>query len=217
MESMEKGKEALISSIEADATAEEEKILKAVYTQVEEKKKYAEKKVASILDAARKKAEEQAGILKNKSLSAVELEIKRHALHSQQTLVLDIMEQVSERLTAMIDEKAYRDVLIDWITEAALGLGEDEATINASAKERPLITKNLLAGIKQKIQTQAGREMTLVLSDDPPLSSQGVALTTVDGRIAFNNQVKTRIRMNQNQINKQIYNTLFSGNEEEAL
>ena len=57
MESMEKGKEALISSIEADAQADVDKIVQEACDRAQEKKVYTQKKVQSILQVARDKAE----------------------------------------------------------------------------------------------------------------------------------------------------------------
>jgi vacuolar-type H+-ATPase subunit E/Vma4 len=55
----------------------------------------------------------------------------------------------------------------------------------------------------------------LTLSAAPPLKSQGVVLTALDGRTAFNNQVKTRLQRSQRQIRTLIYDALFTDNRKE--
>ena len=47
------------------------------------------------------------------------------------------------------------------------------------------------------------------------LKGQGVVLTTMDGRMAFNNQIRTRMLRKQRQIQKQVYDRLFAGDREE--
>jgi len=205
----------LISGIEADARSEEERLVKEAETQAAEKTKYAQKKAESLLNEARDKAEEQAAAIKQKAISGAEREVKRRALRMRDTLMRDILERVEEKLGSMINDPGYRTVLANWITEAAVGLGADAARINASARELPLIDDRLLAEIKETIRARSGTEVTLTLSDAEPLESQGVVLTTTDGRMAFNNQVKTRMSRKRREIQMLVYNTVFADKQEE--
>ena len=215
MESVEKEKAALISGIETDARAEEEKIIKEAEKQAAEKKKYSEKKVESLLNDARKKAEEQAETAKSKIISAAEREVKRSSIRVRDTVMQNIMDRSEKKFSSMTGEKDYRSVLANWITEAAVGLGAESARINASEKERALINDHMLSEIAIKIQKQTGKQTSLTLSDAKPLQSQGVVLTAADGRTAFNNQVKTRMLRKQREIRTLIYNTLFTDNKKE--
>ena len=75
MESIESEKAALISGIETDARAEQEKIINEAQTKAAEKKKYSEKKIESLLDEAQTKAKEQAEAAKKKIISTAEREV----------------------------------------------------------------------------------------------------------------------------------------------
>ncbi|MGB2865366.1 MAG: V-type ATP synthase subunit E family protein [Sedimentisphaerales bacterium] len=215
MESVEKEKAALISGIETDARAEEEKIIKEAENQAAEKRKYAEKKVESLLNDARKKAEEQSETAKNKIISAAEREVKRCSMRVRDAVMQNIMDRAEKKLSSMTGDENYRSVLVDWITEAVVGLGAESARINASAKERALINDHMLSEIAGRIQKQTGRQTSLTLSDAKPLQSQGVVLTAADGRTAFNNQVRTRMLRKQREIRMLIYNTLFNYDQKE--
>ena len=215
MESVEKEKAALISGIETDARAEEEKIIKEAEIQAAEKRKYSEKKVESLLNDARKKAEEQAETAKEKIISAAEREVTRRSMRVRDAVMQDIMDRAEKKLSSMTGDENYRSVLVNWITEAAVGLGAESARINASEEERALINDHLLSEIARKIQKQTGRQTSLTLSDAKPLQSQGIVLTAADGRTAFNNQVRTRMLRKQREIRMLIYNTLFTDNKKE--
>ena len=215
MESVEKEKAALISGIETDARAEEEKIIKEAEKQATEKRKYSEKKVKSLLNDAQEKADEQAETAKNKIISAAEREVKRCSMHVRDAIMQNIMDRAEKKLSSMTGDKDYRSVLANWITEAAIGLGAESARINASEKERALINDRMLSEIARRIQKQTGRQTSLTLSDARPLQSQGIVLTAADGRTAFNNQVKTRMLRNRREIGTLIYNTLFTDNKKE--
>ena len=214
MEAADKGKGLLISGIEADARAEEKKIIKEAEDRAAEKRKYSEKKIESLLNDARKKAEEQAETLKKKVISEVELEIRRRSMHVRDAAMRDILDRVEKKLKSMTGDKEYRSFLINWITEAATGLDTESAEINASQKERTLIDNRLLSEVKDRVHKQTGRQIALTLSDAQPLNAQGVVLTAADGRTAFNNQVKTRILRNQREIRQRIYDAVFGHNRE---
>ncbi len=213
MEPVDKEKAALISGIEADARAEEEKIIKEAEVQAAEKRKHSEKKVESLLNEAHAKAKEQAETAKSKIISAAEREVKRSFMRVQDSIVQDITDRVEKKLRSMTGDENYRSVLVNWITEAAIGLGAESARINASKEERALIDDHMLSEIARRIQKETGKQISLTLSDANPLQSQGVVLTAADGRTAFNNQVRTRMLRKQREIRTLIYNTLFNYNQ----
>ncbi len=213
MEPSEKDKAALISGIETEARAEGQEIIKEAQKQADEKRKYAEKKIESIMNDARKEAQEKAEKVKSKLLSSVKLEVKRRSMHARDAVMQDIINKVEKKLSTMISDTNYRSVLINWITEAAIGLDAESAQINASEKERMLIDNNLISEAMEKIHTQSGRKTELKLSDGQPLKSQGVVLTAANGRTAFNNQIKTRMLRNQRKIRSLIYNRILAGNQ----
>jgi V/A-type H+-transporting ATPase subunit E len=215
METVDKEKAALISGIEADAHAEEEKIIKEAEVQAAEKKQHSEKKIESLLNEAHEKAKKQSETAKNKIISAAEREVKRCSMRARDAIVQDIMDRVEKKLSPMTGDENYRSVLVNWIAEAAIGLGAESARINASEEERALIDDHMLSEIARGIQKQTGKQTSLTLSDAKPLLSQGIVLTAADGRTAFNNQVRTRMLRKQREIRTLIYNTLFNYDQKE--
>jgi vacuolar-type H+-ATPase subunit E/Vma4 len=215
MESAEKGKVELISGIESDARIEEQEIIKEAEKQAAEKRKYSEKRIEALLNDAQSEAQKQSEAVKRKMLSAVELELKRHSMSVRSALIQEIMSRVEDKLASMIHDENYRSVLINWIAEAFIGLGVQAAEINASQKERVLINDSLLSEVKEKIRVETDKQAQLTLSDAEPLKSQGIVLTAADGRIAFNNQVKTRMLRSQRKIQTLIYNAVLADNRNE--
>ena len=215
MEPSEKEKAALISGIEADARTEEQEIIKQAQNQAVEKRKYAEKKIESVLEDARKEAQEQAEAAKKKIFSGLKLELKRRSMRIQDSIMQEVKDKAEQKINSMTNETSYREVLINWITEAAIGLDTDSAQINALEKERTLINDQLISETEQKIQTKTGRKITLRLADAVALRRQGVVVTAADGRTAYNNQVKTRIQRKEREIRMLIYETLFADNRKE--
>jgi vacuolar-type H+-ATPase subunit E/Vma4 len=217
MESVEREKAALISGIETDARAEEEKIIKEAETQAAEKKKYSEKKIGSLLDEARTKAQEQAEAAKKKIVSTAEREVKRRSMRVRDEVMQDIMARVEEKLASMIGGDDHRSALAGWLTEAAIGLDAEAVLVNASTGELRLIDDKMLSEVKDRFHGQTGKHITLTLSDARPLQSQGVVLTAADGRTAFSNQVRTRMLRYKREIQTLIHSTLFADSKKEQL
>ena len=206
----------MISDIEADAQVEADAIIKDAQKQGADKRKYAAQQAESLLEDARKKAKEQADAIAKKALSAADLEIKRRAMSAHDAVMREIMTRVEKRLEAMIDDKPrYRGVLVRWIAEAAVGLGAAEARVNATEAERAFVDAPLLTEASAAAEAQSNKKVTLTLSDELPLKSQGVVLTAADGHTAFNNQVTTRLRRRGRKIRSLIYDALFTDNRKD--
>lgn len=209
MELSEKGKTALINGIETDAAQEVQTILAEAEKQAAEKRKYGDKKVADLLAEGRQRAQEQAESIQRKVLSQVELEVKRRSLKVRDTVMQEVMKRVEAKLRTCITDPDYRTTLRDWVVEAARGLAVDEAQLNASTAERELLDSGLLQEIIETLKNLSGRAVALTLTEAAPLEAQGVLVTAVDGRMAFNNQVKTRILRNRRKIHTLIHQAMF--------
>ncbi len=203
-------KHPLISGIESNAFAEVEKIKKEAEIQSAERKKYLDKQVDSILRDAEKKARTESDVIKNKLLSGVDVEIKRKELRSRDKMLNEIQERIKKELSSLIGKEEYREVLLNWISEAAIGLGVDHALVSASVDEMGIIDRSLLTGAEKKVKAITGRSVSLKLSGGPATGSQGVILTAEDGRTAFNNQVSVRLLRKQREIRKLIYQKLYN-------
>lgn len=210
------GKTSLIASIEADAHAEEAKILQDAADQATQREQYTNKKIESIFNEAHRKAAQQGQILHDKAVAQAELEIKRRRLRARNDIIGRIMSMAEEKLARTIGNDTYREVLIGWIVEAALGLNVPAAILNASAQERALIESSLLEEVQARVERSRGQSMTIKLADGPALASQGIILTAQNGRTAYNNQVKTRLLRQQREIQRLIHDALFAEEMEEG-
>jgi len=215
MESLENSKQELLSGIESDIMAEKQQIVEEAQKQIAEKKKYAEKKVESILNDARRQAAEKAETVKRKITSSVGLEVKRRKLKVRDEVFREIIARVEQEIEALVADGSYRSLLVEWIAEAAIGLGAESANINASQRERELIDEQLIAEVKEKVRSCTNSEIELRLSQSQGLRDQGVVLVSSDGRTAYNNQIKIRIMRDERAIRNLLDNNLFNDDKED--
>ncbi len=203
------GKERLIRGIEEEARAEAERLLAAARQAAGSRLRDAERQAAGILEEARRKAREQVESIRRRSASAITLQIRRIALRSRGEAILRVRERVDRRLQEMVRDPTYREILLGWIVEAAIGLNLPEARLSVSAGERRWIDGRLLRQAEEKVQALTGHPVRLEPSTQPPPAAQGVLLTSPDGRIAYNNQVPARIARSEPAIRRIIHEELF--------
>ena len=209
MESLEKGSRALISGIEDDAQREAEQIILDAKKQAEERKKYLEKQVKSILLEAEEKARVQSEVVSKKILSGLDIEVKRKFMHLKDNILVEILGRVKEEFKTLIKKPEYRTVLQNWIIEAMIGLGAEKAEVSASKSEQRLIDKELLDSAEKRVKELTGHQVKLRVLQNQTHGPQGVVLTAEDGRTAFNNQVTTRLLRKQRIIRNLIHEKIF--------
>jgi vacuolar-type H+-ATPase subunit E/Vma4 len=204
----------LVARILADARAEAARV-------VEEASRTAALRSATAADEgraaerqARERAAERLAVLERNTVSRINVEARRARLRVRDRMVKETQDAARARLAAMIGTAEYRRMLVGWIAEAAVGLGEPEAEVNASAPEKARIDAQLLAEAERDVHESVGREVRLRVSAAQPLLGQGVVLNSLNGRLAYNNQVATRLLREQARIRALIHGALFTGAEE---
>ena len=201
---------AIISGIETDALSEQQQIVEDAKKQAAEKVEFTNKKVEAIIKEARNEGTEQAEKIKRKMLSSVQLEIQRRSLNVRNEVMKNIQKRVESKFSSMLSDEKYRAILLDWLVEAAIGLDASSAVINASEEEIPLISEKMVSEAVKKVKQKTGKQVSLKLSSEPPLKYQGVVITSENGHMAYNNQIKTRMLRKEREIRMAIYNALFT-------
>lgn len=199
----------LIAGIAQDVAKEAEQVIAEAKKTAEERIKAAQDQAAATLQQAESKAEEQAERIRSQTASTLRMERRRISLKQREQAVQEVLTRVRRRLSEMVGSPQYREVLLAWIVEGAIGLGAAEATVNASARERSQIDKKMFQAAEAKVKELTGKNVTLAAASGDPLIPQGVVVKAVDGRVEFNNQVATRLLRLQSEIRKQIQDVLW--------
>jgi vacuolar-type H+-ATPase subunit E/Vma4 len=199
----------LISGIAQDAATEAEQVLAEAKKAAEDRIKAAHDQAAATLQQAEAKAEEQAERIRSQAASSLRMERRRISLKLREQASQEVLSRVRQRLSEMVGLPHYRDVLLAWIVEGAIGLGAAEVRVNASARERSQVDKKMLQAAAAKVKELTGKKVTLSVASGDPLIPQGVVVRAADGRVEFNNQVATRLQRLQSEIRKQIQDVLW--------
>jgi vacuolar-type H+-ATPase subunit E/Vma4 len=200
----------LIEGIAQDAEAEGRRLVQEAEKAGAERREATGRQAEGILEEARRKAAEQAESLRRQAASTAKMQAKRIGLRVREQAARQVLERARARLEELAGAPEYREILLGWIVEAAVGLGLTEATVNASARELPLLDERLLAEAQRRVRELAGRTVSLAKAEGEPLAGQGVVLVGRAGRLAYNNQVSTRLLRRQTEVRKMIYDGLWT-------
>lgn len=199
----------LMSGIAADARREAERLVEEAHAAARRRQASTDGQVADMLAAARKRADEQAEAIRTQHRSAGDMEARRITLRVREQVMGRVIDGIRRRLDAMRHDPAYRDVLLAWVVEGCIGLNEPAVTVNGSAPEQTMLDEALLNAAARKVKELTGRTVTPTREDGDPILSQGVRVSSPDGRIAFSNDVSTRLLRYQSEIRKMVYGALF--------
>ena len=214
MEIGEQVNNELIKGIENDARNEAQSIISAAEEIAANRRTSGKLQLDSIMKEAQESAKQRVIEIKRNNGSTIVMETRRLRLKVQDQIINQILKLVKEGLRKMTGNPEYTAVLQDWIVEAAIGLNLDRASVNASEIERDRIEGQTLKRAEKELKDLTGREIRLEIASELPLPGQGIVLTSPDKRIAFNNQVATRLLRYQSEIRKMISRELFNENKE---
>ena len=213
----ELGKDAIMQGILNEANKEAALLISkaekhAVFLEKSWQVQFERLKAESILEAQHNKDE----ILKN-GRSQLAINEKRRLLQIIEQLQSEVIEQALHTAEKLINNVNYPQILVDLITEAALGIQTDQSSVAASALEVPMITNSMLRTAEARVTEISGRSIELFPADGQPLPGQGVVLTSPNGTIAFSNQIRVRLLRFQSEIRHLIYRELLADKSNEQL
>ena len=210
-ENRQKGQDnKLLEGIIQEAEQEAERIRDEADRQAREIVENARIKADEVRQTARERAEQQGEVLRHKNEQNIQAEQRKRRLKVQEDLFTLALQKIRDTLQEFRGRTEYADILKGWITEGAIGLGQDQLIVNGSAPERKILTDSFLRNAEKEVEKQTGRQVRISLSDGPPLQKQGVLLSTQDGRLAFNNMVEARLQRYSTSIRKMIYERIRS-------
>ncbi len=206
----QEGNLSLVEGILEQAKREAEKIKSDARRSAEQRKAAWEKQALRLRAEAEEEAQRQYDDIVSAGASRLESARKNRTLQLSERVIGAVIEAAIDAVEKEIDNKAYPAVLEDLITEAALGIQTEQATVAVSAEETALLTEELLRRVEKRVKDISGRSMILQADAEHPLAGQGPVLTSPDNMVAYNNQIRTRLLRSQSEIRHLIYRMLLN-------
>ena len=189
----------LVSSIITDARNKADEILSAAAKEAQSIIAEAEEKARKGEEAEERSLAqrlEQIRLRKESARKSIDRLSELRALDSSYS---EVMDEVTRRLDAAIGSPEIRKVLVSWIAEAAIGLDRKEAKVAFSDKTP--VTEDMLREAEDEVRRITGSSVSLSLDPDR-LIGGGVSVSSMDGKVSYNNQLDVRIRRFQRDIKR---------------
>jgi vacuolar-type H+-ATPase subunit E/Vma4 len=94
-----------------------------------------------------------------------------------------------EEMAARIATPSYAQALIYWIAEGAIALEADNVKVASSKNEK--LSDEMIEQAITIVEKVVSRKVK-IQRESTPLSTQGVVVSTMDGKIAYNNTINVR-------------------------
>ncbi len=115
---------------------------------------------------------------------------RRYRVSLTQRLRKMVIEETAKKMAALVGTPEYRSVLVGWIAEGAVGLDREEAQVYCSFKEK--VDDAMLREAEELVKRSVGKVVKLQFGG-AVLTGQGVEVASMDRKVAYNNQVVTRL------------------------
>jgi len=152
----------------------------------------AEAQALALLAEAEATAVARAAAIRKEAEAALALERKKADLAVRDRLVHEIENRARAALERLAGEPDYRRYVSGWVAEAAIGLGVEEAVVNAGPAEWPLVDERMLREAEAAFQAATGRQVRLRRADRPSAGWRGVELLASGGQLAWDNRMTRR-------------------------
>ena len=180
--------DGIIEQAQIDAAA----IIEKAEHSVLEKSKTSDSSLSRIRQETDKKIAEKIEEIENQMESAINSEKRRQRLKEREILNTDVKALFMDKIKKMIGSAEYEEFLAKAIAEGAIAVNDDEAIVSCSFKEE--LNESILDRASEIITQHTGKKIKLTLSEKPPHTHQGIIVESVNGRIAYNNQIVSRLR-----------------------
>lgn len=148
------------------------------------------KRVADVVALEKQAAKKRLEQIKRMEESTIKNLQRKYHVSQSERLRHQVLERTVELMAALIPTKPYRKIQIGWIAEAAIGLDRSEAKVACSFKEK--LDDSMLREAEAIIKRATGKDIALQLSEQA-LTGQGIEVSSLNGKVAYNNQVTTRM------------------------
>jgi vacuolar-type H+-ATPase subunit E/Vma4 len=197
-----------LAGISRDAETAATKLIEDAQRAASDRLESAKRQASRIFDEAEEKSAQQVAAIERDSATRLAAAKRRLNLEMKERTYRFIIDRCVDKLDGRIGNEDYRNIIEEWIVQAAAGLRVDSAVVNCSSAEREIV-ESILRDAERKTEAVVGRPVSLTLSEEPPLRRQGVVVTAADGKTAFNNQVSSRVFRLDSNIRKLVHDRLF--------
>jgi V/A-type H+-transporting ATPase subunit E len=172
--------------------------------QINQAKKEADREREQLL----KDGKVQASQIRKKILSNVKLEVKKQQLDIREKAIIQIFQNLTDRLGSYRGHSDYLQFLKERIMEAVFALPGDRIQLCVGQQEKRLLETKTLRSIEKQVLDRSHRKVTLNITDDL-IDEGGVLAFTADKRMRFDNRFSAQLHRAEDEMRLMIARDVF--------
>lgn len=207
---MSEGLDAILAEIRRKFELKRSKILQNAQREANEIIKHAERIAEAEVN---KMLTERASRLRSKLIGKALLEVKEQIIKAKQEIFNTIEKKLEDEIKRIVEGKNnkydYYKVLLFFIMESVKAINESNIIILANERDANLLKKNL-SSIKQKLERELNRPLTITVSDNYIKNIGGVIVRNAAGTKVYYNTLEGRMKRILEKYRVRINKLLFS-------
>lgn len=201
---------ALIDSIKKQAEDEAQQILEKAEQVVQERKKNTDDQIERIKREHQEKEKQQVEQIVQQAQQKIASLERKQMLGIKEQVVEHVVDRVKEKFIALADSPNFREIMIDWTVEAALGLEENDPILKVTESCKPFADETFCDDAADQYKTLTGNDIHFTLSPEMIKKGHGIILEAQNGRTAFNNLLQNRLYRHKDTIEAIVLEDIFN-------
>ncbi|MDZ7722178.1 MAG: V-type ATP synthase subunit E [candidate division KSB1 bacterium] len=200
---------ALIESIQQAAQDEAQEILDNAQRTVQERKKSTDQRISELKKETQKRIEQQSAAIAHESERKIASIKRKQQLALKQQIIDVVTERVREKFEALVETPEFKEMILKWTVEAALGLEESNAVLKVTESCEPFADDSFCREAERRYKNLTGKATHLKRSPDVINKGHGIILQAENGRTVYNNLLQTRLYRHRDRIEARVLEDIF--------
>ena len=200
----------LINSIKKAADIEAKRILDDASRIVEDRKKSTNEQITKLKNDTIEKEKRLLDVIAQDGERKIASLKRKQLLELKEKIVNTVIERVKEKFNSLVSEPEFKEMMIEWSVEAALGLEESDAILKISDSCTPFANDAFCNEIARRYKEITDKKITLSLIPDAIQKGHGIMLEANNGKTAYNNLLENRLYRYKDKIEALVLEDVFN-------
>jgi len=205
----DKSIDLLCNEIKQDAGKQIQGILDEAKKRQDAKLEIARRAAGKIREELLAKAKAKAEAVKERMLSAVNLETRRIKSLAREEIINEVLQEIKLKQDSFRTKKEYVIWLENLIIEGALSLRKKELVAAVNKRDFSLLDGAFVSRVEKKLSEHHLKDIRIDLAPDDNLQDTGAVIKSRDGRVIFDNTFSARLQRMRTDLRVIIFKEIF--------
>lgn len=201
---------ALIDSIKKAAQDEAQEILDNAHRTVQERKKSTDKHIAELNKENQNRIEQQLESIAEESKRKIASLERKQQLILKSQIIDYVTKQTVEKFNALLHDQGFKEMMLEWTVEAALGLEEKDAVLKVTESCQSFTDDAFCREAERRYKALTGKNLKLTLAPNVLKKDHGIILESKNSRTLYNNLLQTRLYRHKDMIEARVLEDIFN-------